>query len=160
MNTCAVSLIWQNCRSDQPPPPPPPPTNHSNPISSNRTLLSGKCRWQAQFYFEGQSRYIGVFDASHGAALAYECVHRLLTGFRKLARLRKPPHSLASNSKAGGLDKYGLSLSEHAKPQSKQSPNNHHHLVISNESASSTVVQRAVPETILGDGPPSLVLLD
>jgi len=49
---------------------------------------SGK--WQAQFYFDGQSRYIGVFDGSHQAALAYECVHRLLAGYRELSRLKKP----------------------------------------------------------------------
>jgi len=49
---------------------------------------SGK--WQAQFYFDGQSRYIGVFDGSYQAALAYECVHRLLAGFRELSRMKKP----------------------------------------------------------------------
>ena len=45
---------------------------------------SGK--WQAQFYFDGQSRYIGVFDGSYPAALAYECVHRLLATYRDLTR--------------------------------------------------------------------------
>ena len=49
---------------------------------------SGK--WQAQFYFEGQSRYISVFESSHEAAMTYECVHRLLAGFRELSRLYKP----------------------------------------------------------------------
>jgi hypothetical protein len=48
---------------------------------------SGK--WQAQFYFDGQSRYIGVFDGSYPATLAYECVHRLLAGYRELSRLKK-----------------------------------------------------------------------
>ncbi|KAL7580206.1 hypothetical protein ACA910_012954 [Epithemia clementina (nom. ined.)] len=56
---------------------------------------SGK--WQAQFYFEGQSRYIGVFHSSREAALSYECVHRLLAGFRELSRRHKPILSFSSS---------------------------------------------------------------
>jgi len=37
---------------------------------------SGK--WQAQFYFAGKSRYIGVFDSREKAALAYEIVRERL----------------------------------------------------------------------------------
>jgi hypothetical protein len=41
---------------------------------------SGK--WQAQFYFGGKSRYIGVFDSAKAAASAYEIIHRLLAKSR------------------------------------------------------------------------------
>lgn len=38
---------------------------------------------QAQFYFAGQSRYIGVFQSAYDAAAAYEIVRELLEQARK-----------------------------------------------------------------------------
>jgi hypothetical protein len=45
------------------------------------------CPQQAQFYFAGQSRYIGVFQSAYDAAAAYEIVReRLDTARRKDSR--------------------------------------------------------------------------
>lgn len=38
---------------------------------------------QAQFYFSGKSRYIGVFESKKEAFLAYEVVYQMLLPFRK-----------------------------------------------------------------------------
>lgn len=39
---------------------------------------SGK--WQAQLYYAGKSRYIGVFDNKERASLAYEIAREVLKG--------------------------------------------------------------------------------
>jgi hypothetical protein len=41
------------------------------------------CPQQAQFYFAGQSRYIGVFQSAYDAAAAYEIVRERLDQARK-----------------------------------------------------------------------------
>jgi hypothetical protein len=56
----------------------PQSTNTSN-ISMDKELLRGitmrpSGKFQAQMYFSGQSRYIGVFDTKEQAALAYEMI--------------------------------------------------------------------------------------
>lgn len=44
---------------------------------------SGK--WQAQLYFAGKSRYIGVFDTREKAALAYEIAREKLKAEKQSA---------------------------------------------------------------------------
>jgi hypothetical protein len=52
-------------------------------LSNAYFMFLSLCSQQAQFYFAGQSRYIGVFQSAYDAAAAYEIVRERLDTARK-----------------------------------------------------------------------------
>lgn len=64
---------------------------------------SGK--WQAQLYFAGKSRYIGVFDTREKAALAYEIAREMLkTGAEKGQLCPKSTEDLVNTARKAAFD--------------------------------------------------------